>query len=159
MNHEITLPEGYLELLERKRYSPRTIAAYTCYFLQFSGYFHNRDLKVIAKEEVNDYLLHLIKTRRISISQQNQRINAIKFYYEKVLGRKKSYYLSRPRKQKKLPEVLTPSEMQELLGKCDNIKHRCILMTLYSAGLRRSELINLMISDTDSRRMLITVRD
>ena len=87
-----------------------------------------------------------------------KRINAIKFYYEKVLGRKKEYYrISRPRKESKLPTILTLGEIEVLFKAIINQKHKCILMTIYSGGLRRSELINLKIADIDSARMLIKI--
>jgi integrase/recombinase XerD len=152
------LPAGYLELLQRKRYSQSTIKCYTGYFLQFMTYFSDRDLRTINPQQINQYMLELINCRHISVSQQNQRINAIKFYYEKVLGRKKEYFrLSRPRKDKKLPSVLTLEEVDRILSLTKNLKHRCILMTIYSGGLRRSELINLKVADIDSRRMLIKI--
>ena len=102
------LPRGYLELLQRKRYSQNTISCYTNYFRQFMVYFRETDLTKICPRQINQYILDLINYKHISASQQNQRINAIKFYYEKVLGRKREYYqLSRPRKVRKLPTVLT----------------------------------------------------
>jgi len=154
------LPKSYLELLEVKRYSTSTIKTYTSYFRQFLIYFSGRDPRTITRAEINKYIYDLIKTQGISKSQQNQRINAIKFYYEKVLGRKKEYYqITRPLKEKKLPQVLTKKEVQQIFGECRNLKHKCILMTLYSGGLRRSELINLKIDDIDSRRMLIRINN
>lgn len=152
------LPPGYLELLLRKRYSSSTIASYTKYFRDFLKYFVAEDLKAINYTQINSYLLEMIQNKNISISQQNQRINAIKFYYEKVLGRKKEYYrISRPRKESKLPTVLTLGEIEHMLHVTSNQKHKCILMTIYSGGLRRSELINLKVTDIDSQRMLIKV--
>lgn len=151
---------AYLELLERKRYSPNTIKAYTSYFRQFLMHFKDRNPEFITRKEINAYILELIRTRGISISQQNQRINAIKFYYEKVLGHKREYYpITRPVKEKKLPTVLTKGEVQQLLASCSNLKHKCILMTIYSGGLRRSELISLKIDDIDSSRMLIRITE
>ena len=152
------VPSEYLEKLLRKRYSPNTIKTYMSYMRSYVAEFHDRDLKSITTQQINDYILNLIRSKNISSSQQNQRINAIKFYYEQVLGRKKLYYqLSRPRKEKKLPIVLMVEEVQLILKQCKNLKHKCILMTLYSGGLRRSELINLKISDIDSQRMLIRI--
>jgi len=152
------LPHGYLELLLQKRYSKSTIATYTNYFRQFRAQFQNRDLNSVSVEEINNYILELIRINRISISQQNQRINAIKFYYEQVLGRKKEYYqINRPRKESKLPTVLSLDEIEIILELTKNMKHKCILMTIYSGGLRRSELINLKLEHIDSRRMLIKV--
>jgi len=152
------LPRGYLDLLQRKRYSQSTIDCYTNYFRQFMTYFRDADLQKIRPHQINQYMLDLINNKQISVSQQNQRINAIKFYYEKVLGRKREYYqLSRPRKDKKLPTVLTLEEVVKIFCLTKNLKHRCILMTIYSGGLRRSELINLKVEDIDSERMLMKI--
>ena len=157
-NYHPEVPSQYLEKLLRKRYSPNTIKTYMSCMRSFVAEFHDRDLESITTQQINDYILNLIRTRNISSSQQNQRISAIKFYYEQVLGRKKEFYrLSRPKKVKKLPGVLMVEEVELILKQCKNLKHKCILMTLYSGGLRRSELINLKISDIDSQRMLIRI--
>lgn len=155
---EIPLPPAYMELLQSLRYSPNTIKAYKSYFTDFVNYFRNEDINALSYKQINSYLLLLIEHRNISVSQQNQRINAIKFYYEKVLRRKRQYYqINRPRKESKLPTVLTRQEVNVILQMTKNLKHRCILMTIYSGGLRRSELLNLKVSDIDSQRMLIKV--
>jgi integrase/recombinase XerD len=153
------IPEGYLRLLQQKRYSKSTIKTYLSYFKQFQEYFHNSNLDGISEYQINSYILELLNQYEISTSQQNQRISAIKFYYEKVLGRARGYYkLERPKKERKLPTILTKSEVQLLLGSIKNLKHKCILTTIYSAGLRRSELINLKVVDIDSKRKLIKIR-
>ena len=152
------IPPKYLEKLLRKRYSPNTIKTYVSYIKSFTTEFQDRSLESVTTGDINDYILGLIRNKGISASQQNQRINAIKFYYEQVLGRKKEYYhLNRPKKEKKLPNVLTVEEVEQIIKHCNNLKHKCILMTLYSGGLRRSELINLKITDIDSQRMLIRI--
>ena len=136
--------EAYLRILQQKRYSTSTIKTYTSYFRQFQEYFAKNHLNHVSIEQINSYILELVNKSGISPSQQNQRINSIKFYYEKVLGRKKGYYnIERPRKERKLPTVLTKSEVQLIMENIKNLKHKCILTTIYSAGLRRSELINL----------------
>lgn len=148
----------YKDLLVQKRYSQNTQDIYCSYFKDFFIYFRIEELEDITTAKINSYILDLIKSKNISISQQNQRINAIKFYYEKVLGRKKEYYeLHRPRKENKLPKVLSKNEVKNILDSCNNIKHKCILMLIYSAGLRRSELIDLKITDIDSERMVINI--
>jgi site-specific recombinase XerD len=153
------IPEEYIRLLQQKRYSQSTVKTYTSYFRQFQDYFNNRNLKGITVYQINSYILEMVIQCGISPSQQNQRINAIKFYYEKVLGRPRGHYkLERPKKDKRLPTVLTKEEVNLLLTSIDNLKHRCILSTIYSAGLRRSELINLKVSDIDSQRNLIKIR-
>jgi integrase/recombinase XerD len=155
---DMSFPEGYIELLQQKRYAPNTIKTYTSYFLHFLQNFKHIKVEEISKDEINAYLLELINTKNISESQQNQRINAIKFYYEKVLGRNSEYYrLERPRREHKLPDVLSRSEIKKMLDTTGNIKHKIIIQLLYSAGLRRSELIDLRIKEIDSSRMLIKV--
>ncbi|MDO9581435.1 MAG: site-specific integrase [FCB group bacterium] len=150
--------ERFKELLILKRYSENTQNIYCNYFKDFQIYFNNDELEELSTEQINKYILNLIQSKSISISQQNQRINAIKFYYEKVLGKSKQYYkLHRPHKEHKLPKVLSKNEVKEILNSCNNIKHHCILILLYSAGLRRSELINLKVSDIDSERMVINI--
>ncbi len=153
------LPDGYLELLKQKRYSIHTVNIYSCYFRDFMDYFTGRELETIRKEEINEYILKLIQKRNISASQQNQRINAIKFYYEKVLGREKEYYsINRPRKERKLPDILSKEEIGAMLDATENLKHKSVIAILYSCGLRRSEVINLRIEDIDSRRMVVKIR-
>jgi site-specific recombinase XerD len=150
--------EKYKDLLIQKRYSNNTVKTYCNYFKDFVIYFRKEKLEKITTCQINSYILELINLRNISVSQQNQRINAIKFYYEKVLGRTKEYYeLHRPRKEHKLPKVLSKNEVKKILNSCNNIKHKCILMLIYSAGLRRSELLNLTVSDIDSERMVINI--
>ena len=151
--------EQYKNRLIQQRYSQNTIDIYCNYFKDFCDFFKNYTLQNIEPEKINKYILHLIKTKNISPSQQNQRINAIKFYYEKILGREKRYYsLYRPKKEYKLPKVFSKNEVKRIFNSCDNIKHRCILMLTYSAGLRRSELIDLEISDIDSERMVVNIK-
>jgi site-specific recombinase XerD len=73
--------------------------------------------------------------------------------------RGKQYYsLHRPKKEHKLPKVLSKNEVKRIFDSCNNIKHRCILMLIYSSGLRRSELIDLEISDIDSERMVVNIK-
>ncbi len=96
--------EKYTNLLVQKRYSKNTIKTYCNYFEDFLTYFKAvnelEKIQDVTKSQINTYILGLINTKNISTSQQNQRINAIKFYYEKVLGREKQYYnLHRPKEK------------------------------------------------------------
>ncbi len=156
---EVFIPETYINLLDQKRYSENTKSVYKSYFRDFIRYFVGQKLSEISKDEINRYILKLIKEKDISTSQQNQRVNAIKFYYEKVLGREKEYYsIERPRKEKTLPSVLSKTEIAKIIRSISNLKHKCIISILYSGGLRRSEVLNLIPEDIDSERMLIKVR-
>lgn len=154
------IPAGYLEKLEQMRYSKNTVKTYRQCIAQFTGYFIEREIEKLTKDEINEYILHLIKTRNISPSYQNQMINSIKYYYEYVLGRKKEYYfIDRPKKEYKLPEVLSKPEIERMIKATKNIKHKSLISVLYSCGLRRSEAINMKPVDIESDRMLIKIRD
>jgi integrase/recombinase XerD len=90
----------------------------------------------------------------------NQAVNSVKFYYEVVLGMPNRFYsIERPRSENKLPKVISKEEVLAIINATNNIKHKCIVSLLYSAGLRRSELLNLKITDIDSNRMLIRVEN
>ena len=159
LNLNLNLPELYKAKLKQKRYSENTIKTYTKYFEDFRNYFSQRELPDIETEEINKYILELIESKSISASQQNQRINSIKFYYEKVLKRDKQYYnIERPNKEIRLPDVLSKVEIKSIFNQIANIKHKCILEIIYSAGLRRGEVLKLKFQDIDSKRMRIKVR-
>ena len=155
----VKIPKEYADLLVQRRYSSNTISTYTNYFADFLRYFKDRELEGIKTEEINQYILALIKENNISGSQQNQRINAIKFYYEKILLRDKTVHIiERARKERKLPDVLSKDEIFQMISNTKNIKHKSMLALMYSCGLRRSEVIELKIRDIDSKRMLIKIR-
>ena len=117
-----------------------------------------QEIKTIDEPAIIKFLRFLVTERKISITYQNQSINAIKYYYEKVLGgQRKFYFIDRPNKEKTLPSVLSTQEVIDILKQTENIKHKAILMTIYSAGLRISESINLKFKDIDSDRMQIRV--
>jgi site-specific recombinase XerD len=151
-------PYEYVAKLKELRYSPNTLAVYTDMFEEFMNYFPDKVLEEISEEEIVAFLRYLVTERQVSTSYQNQSINAIKFYYERVLrGQRKIYSIERPRKEKYLPEVLSEEEVAAILKTITNLKHRALIMTIYSGGLRISELINLKVKDIDSRRMQIRV--
>ena len=156
---EYTLPEGYLELLERKRYSPSTIKTYRAYFSDFMEYHKGHNIDRLKVADINKYILYLVNEKKISVSQQNMRINAIKFYYEQVKGGQRQYYggITRAKEYKSLPEVLSRNEVARILACLSNRKHRCMISLIYSAGLRRSELLNLTPKDIISERMLVRI--
>lgn len=122
-------------------------------------YYKDLDPEKITEEQIREYLLYLIEQRDVSISYQNQSINAIKFYYEQVLGRPvQTYYIQRPKKERTLPNVLSEEEVLSIIKCAENLKHRAMLSLIYSSGLRLGEMINLKLHDIDSKRMLIIVK-
>lgn len=115
---------------------------------------------MISAEDINAYLLYLIEKKHISSCQQNQRINAIKFYYEKVLGQeRRCYKIHRAKREKTLPDVLSKEEIKSFLAVASvDIRFYCMYSILYSAGLRINELLSLKPDDIDVSRSLIHVR-
>lgn len=157
---EVEVPQEYLDQLIIKRYSESTQRTYVSMFRRFMIHFPDRDLDTILEVEVKQYVLHLINKVQVSDSFQNQMINSIKFYYEKVKGNEKTvYYIDRPKRGKKLPIVLSKQEVMKIFSCTENLKHKCILMVIYSAGLRRSEALHLKLSDVDFDRSLVYIRD
>jgi len=153
-----TCPEEFILKLKELRYSAHTLAVYVNTFTEFINYYSDHDIESITEPMIVDYLRYLVIDRKISSSYQNQAINAIKFYYERVLrGDRKVYLIERPREEKTLPIVLNETEISDILKASENLKHKAILMTCYSAGLRLSELINLKLKDIDSERMQIHI--
>ena len=85
-------------------------------------------------------------------------ICALRFLYIKVLKRRDMKEdLPYPKQRQRLPVILSPGEVAQLIGAARNLYHRTILMTLYSTGLRRAELCRLKVSDIDSKRMMLRV--
>ncbi len=155
----IEIPEEYVDLLIRRRYSENTIRVYSSLFEEFINFYPDKAPKDITESDIRKYQDYLVKKRKISTSTQNQAINAIKFYYEKVLGREKGdYYIERPRKENRLPKIISETELLKLLKATENIKHKTIITMLYSSGIRRGELLNLRIHDLDFEKKIIFVR-
>lgn len=154
------LPPGYMEKLKQVRYSDHTVRVYTTYFKGFQTYFEGKRIDSITPDEINSYLVYLINERGISSCQQNQRINAIKFYYEKVLGQpRRCYTVNRAKREKTLPDVLSKQEVKAILSAVvTDMRYWCMFSVLYSAGLRISELLLLKPDDINVSRSLIRVR-
>ena len=151
-------PSEYIAKLKELRYSENTLNTYKHMFEEFINYYADTEINDISDAMIVEFLRYLVNERNISGSYQNQSINAIKFYFERVRGgQRKIYTIDRPRKEKFLPEVLSEEEVVKILNATENLKHKAVLMTIYSAGLRISELTNLRIKDIDSNRMQIRV--
>jgi site-specific recombinase XerD len=140
-------------------YSPNTIKLYKGELSWFFKYFENYEHKNITKEQIEAFVYHMISKHKIGESKQNGLINAIKFYYEQVLGMPREYYtIQRPKKAHSLPNVLGTEETLKLINVLENQKHRAILNTIYSAGLRISEVINLRLTDIRSKEGYIFIK-
>jgi integrase/recombinase XerD len=154
----INCPAEYVQKLKEMRYAESTIKTYSAAFEEFINYYPNHGLADISEPMIIEYMRYLVLVRLVSASVQNQAINAIKFYYEKVTGGKRTFYqLDRPLKEKTLPNVLSIEEVSKILNSITNLKQKAVLMVIYSGGLRISEATRLKMSDIDSQRMQIRI--
>jgi site-specific recombinase XerD len=144
--------------MQIRKYSERSIASYTSSLSKLSNYFDLPPDK-ISTEQFKDFLHHRIKDDNISTSVINQSISAFKILQKDVLGREwESIKIKRPRREKKLPVVLSVSEVSKMILLTVNIKHKALLALAYSSGLRRNEIRMIKAADIDSERMLIHVK-
>jgi site-specific recombinase XerD len=156
---DVRVPEFYERQLITMRYSRATLTNYCIQFRNFLAFIYPETIDTFTEQNIHRYMVYLVKERRVSLSTQNQAINSIKFYLEHVMqGQRKVYYTERPRKDLKLPVVLSEEEISLLFHEARNIKHKCMLMLLYASGLRISELLGLKLKDIDAERNLIHVR-
>jgi site-specific recombinase XerD len=152
------LRQRMLEDMQLRRLSPHTQRAYLSAVAKLAR-FYKRSPDRINTEEVRGFLLDLVKKKKAAPSSYNQVRCALIFFYRVTLGRELA--LARivcQRSTKKLPTVLSLAEVVELLAAARNPRDRVMLMTMYAAGLRVSEVINLEARDIDSKRMTIHVR-
>ncbi|WP_228122738.1 site-specific tyrosine recombinase/integron integrase [Oceanihabitans sp. IOP_32] len=152
-------PESYLLKLELKRYSANTVRNYVSCFEAFINHYYNKDPINLNETDVRAYLQLLIQQGK-SNSYLNLAINSIKFFYEIVHEMPNRFYsIERPRKERHLPEVLSKEDIIKIINNTNNIKHKCIVGLLYSSGLRRGELLNLLVTDIDSNRMVVKINN
>jgi len=149
--------DNLIKELTSRKYSPKTIKAYTHYNEDFLR-FVTRNPTEVTNEDIRNYLFYLADEKDSSASTLNIAINTLKFYYDIILKRKFMYEIKRPGKDKKLPVVLSQEEVSGILSSVSNIKHKAILMLVYSAGLRVSEVVKLERGDIDDERKLIHVK-
>ncbi len=143
--------------LKLKGYSNKTKKAYIGHIRRFIDFYEESPLN-FDKNDIDRYLLYLLENQEHSHSYVNQAISAIKFFYIDVHKRQDIIIdIPRPQKENKLPEVLSQMEVVRIMNAVDNIKHRAILLLIYSAGLRVGEVVRLKVNDIDSDRMLIHI--
>lgn len=146
------------EKLTLKAYSPSTIKTYSNEFAQLLQILKNNPVEKLSIADVKRYMLFAMKQQGISENTAHSRLNALKFYYEQVLGREKFFFeIPRPKRPQLLPKLLNEDEIRRLFNALENKKHKAMLFTAYSAGLRVSELANLKINAIDSKRMQILI--
>ena len=148
------------QLLKLKGYSPSTIRTYLQEMTHLLGMLNNIPADELTPEMMKRYLVYCSEVMMLKENTLHSRINAMKFYYEQVLHREKFFWeIPRPKKRLQLPKVLSEGEMGRLFKSIENIKHKAIVFTAYSAGLRVSEVVNLKIKDIDSGRMTLFIEN
>ncbi|MBA7572988.1 Tyrosine recombinase XerC [subsurface metagenome] len=155
---DLEVMRNYKNMLELRRASESTKRNYLSMFHHFLVFFHGQDIKTLSKEAICSYLLWEIENNKISPATQNQLVNSIKYYYERILGHPREVYnLPRGVKKTSKPIVLNTNELENVLSGISNLKHKCMMALLFSSGLRRKELLNLKVRDIDFERGIIFI--
>ena len=141
-----------------RNFSQSTITSYKAAILRVYGYF-NLPLEGLTDHDLVRFVCHLKEEKGLSRASMRIAVASIKYFYKNVLGRwTQVENIPYPKKEKHIPAILSGKEMRSLFDNCPNLKHRLMLKLIYSAGLRRSEIIHLSPSDLDWENMQITVR-
>ena len=147
------------QLLILKGYSPNTRRTYMAEVSVFLKLLKTNGADLLDEAAIKRYLVYCCEKLKLTENALHSRINALKFYYEKVLGRQRFFWeIPRPKKPMLLPRLLNQAEIARLFNALSNKKHKAMLFAAYSAGLRVSELANLKLTDIDSSRMQLLVR-
>lgn len=153
------LIKKYTEKLKIENYSEQTIRNYLSAIKLFTEYINKQKLKEVTDKEIQDYLFYCKTEKKYSYSSMKQVIAAISYLYKKVFNKNIPEALNiELRKPSTLPTVLSTKEISKILSVTKNLKHKTILLLIYSGGLRLGELLNLKISDVDSESMKIHIR-
>ncbi|WP_445719437.1 tyrosine-type recombinase/integrase [Flavobacterium sp.] len=138
---------GMVDTLLALNYSSSTLRTYCGAFIQFLRYFDFRNPEDVSREEIIRFLGSLME-RGLSATSGHSMVNGVQFYYQQVLGKRDfTFVLPRPKKEKKLPVVLTMEECLLIFKVVDNPKHKLLLLIGYGAGLRVSEIVSLKWND------------
>jgi site-specific recombinase XerD len=148
----------YIQMMQLRSYSESTIKTYSTEFSIFLRALRQHKATDITADKLKDYLQYCHTALHLTENAIHSRMNALKFYYEKVLKRERFLWdIPRPKKPMLLPKLLNQGELRKLFNALSNKKHKAMLFTAYSAGLRVSEIVNLKITDIDSKRMQIFI--
>ena len=153
------LRKRMIQDLRLRNFSDQTIRSYVGAVAEFARYFH-KSPDQLGSEHVRHYQLHLLNEKKLAWSSIRLRLSALKFLYTRVL--KQPWFdqeVAKPKERRKLPTVLSRQEVRTLLDAIVNLKHRALLATMYATGLRCAEVQQLKVTDIDSQRMVVQVRE
>lgn len=156
----VALIENFKRWLMHKRYSDNTIIAYTELLSIFAGYMGERQLPEATNEDVVDFVHSVLMAEGYSFTYQNQLVSSLKLFFREVVHSSiEIEKLERPRREQKLPNVLSKQEVEQIIKVHSNQKHRTMLCLIYACGLRRSEVLNIRPGDIDRMRNMLTIRN
>jgi site-specific recombinase XerD len=154
------LLNNFFLYLRGKRYSESTIQTYTFFVADFVNFHIETPLTELTNRDVEHFIEKVFLERKYSVSTQRQFISALKifivFYPQTKIN---NLILERPKKDRKLPNVLSQEEVLSIISSTQNLKHRAIIALIYSCGLRISELINLKLADFHIERKQLIVKN
>lgn len=151
--------EKFKSWMRSRRYSESTVNTYSEALTIFLRFFSGKKLEEITNEDLINFNNNYILKNGLSASYQNQLVNSIKLFFQTIQNRKMEVELiHRPKTPKLLPNVLSKEEVKSILDSSGNLKHKSMLSLIYSCGLRRSELLNLQLTQVDSKRKLLIIK-
>jgi len=152
--------DAFTRWMRSRRYSENTISTYVDALRSFLKFYPDKTIEDLTNADIINYNNDYILKNDLSASYQNQAVNALKLFFRTVQNTSIDVdEIHRPKRAKRLPNVLSKEEVKELLNCLQNTKHRTMLSLIYACGLRRSELINLVPTDIDSKRHLLLIRN
>jgi site-specific recombinase XerD len=147
-----------LEDLRIRNYAPSTVTCYIRAVAQFAKHF-NRSPDHLGPDQIRSWQLYLLNEKGFKLPSYIQAISGLRFFYRTTLNSRIDVErIPFPRSESKLPVILSKEEVKALLEAPKNLGHRAILATMYGAGLRVSEVVNLKVRDVDGGRKVISVR-
>jgi integrase/recombinase XerD len=153
------LRQRMVEELQRRNYSEATIRGYVLAIKQFADYF-GKPPDRLGATHIQRFQWYLLQERKLAPDTVEIRMSALRFFFKKMLKRRDIHFddLPFPKTPRKLPTVLSREEVRRMIDETTNLMHRTILMVLYGTGVRRTELSLLKVTDIDSKRMVIHIR-
>ncbi|HMO34330.1 MAG TPA: tyrosine-type recombinase/integrase [Lacibacter sp.] len=151
--------QAFLNRLALKKYSASTCKTYRNEFMQLLLQLKETRVQDLTADRLQRYMLYCTEQLQLSENTLHSRLNALKFYFEQVLGREKFFWeIPRPKKQLQLPRHFSKEEVTQIIRAAGPVKHKTMLMLAYGCGLRVSEVVRLKVNDIDSSRLCLNIR-
>jgi site-specific recombinase XerD len=151
----------FIDYMTLNRYSPYTMKNYIGTMNQLAKY-HNKSPDLLSAEDIQEFLLHLLQERKIKWGSCNVHLSGLACFYKNIMKWEERKFKLPPRpRARKLPNILSVEEVKRLFEAAENIKHRVLLKTVYSAGLRIGEVVKLKPRhiESDPSRMMIRIEN